>query len=272
MNDPTQGSRREELIAAALAGELTAAEEREFAAACASDPTMRADLDEIRDTAELLSDAGLSWREEQPSADLGDRIMAATDAPTSRSAPTSRTAPVPEEHDQAPTAVDTRAEESQGPPPPSGSPHRSGWGPGGRSLLMLAASVALVLLGAVGVLGLQALTSDSPPEGPPGTLGAVESVEFERAPAGSTIEASVVAHTWGTETILTADGLPTGRTYEIVLVSRGGEEMASGTFIGSEQPVNCTVNAALLREDVAEVRIKDSDGRALTTSTLPAVS
>lgn len=44
-----------------------------------------------------------------------------------------------------------------------------------------------------------------------------------------------MAHTWGTETILEVDGAPLGQTFAVVLLSEDGEELTSGTFVGTEQ-------------------------------------
>jgi hypothetical protein len=125
----------------------------------------------------------------------------------------------------------------------------------------------------VGGFGGQLVRSllDAPPSGPPGTLGAVEQITFTEAPEGSAIEASLVAHTWGTETLLEVDGVAVGETFEVILVSASGQELTSGTFFGTEQTVTCRMNAALLREDLARVLIEGSDGAVLASSEVPTV-
>lgn len=71
-------SRREELIAGALTGSLSDAEWQELDQARAADPTIDAELAELRATASRLDAADLSWREEAPPASLEERIRAAT--------------------------------------------------------------------------------------------------------------------------------------------------------------------------------------------------
>lgn len=71
-------SRREELIAGALTGSLSDAEWQELDQARAADPTIDAELAELRATASRLDAADLSWREEALPASLEERIRAAT--------------------------------------------------------------------------------------------------------------------------------------------------------------------------------------------------
>lgn len=132
----------------------------------------------------------------------------------------------------------------------------------------MAAATLLVVGGVAGALVQEA--RDAPPTGPPGTLGAREEITFTGAPSTS-IEASLVAHTWGTETILEVDGAPLGQTFAVVLLSEDGEELTSGTFFGTEQTVLCRMNAAVLRPDVAEVMIEAADGSVLASSVVPDV-
>ena len=109
------------------------------------------------------------------------------------------------------------------------------------------------------------------PVGDPGTLGAVEPVDFQGEPVGVEIDGSVVAHTWGTETLLTVNGLPSGEFYSVVVVDAAGEDVGSGTFLGSEVEINCAVNAAALREEVTSVEIRGLGGDVVASAALPRV-
>ncbi|WP_424467062.1 hypothetical protein [Pseudoclavibacter helvolus] len=139
---------------------------------------------------------------------------------------------------------------------------------GGEVLLGVAA--ASLVIGAVGGF-LLPRAETPPPVGEPGTLGAVEGVDFQGEPAGVEIDGSVVAHTWGTETLLTVNGLPSGEFYSVVVVDEAGEDVGSGTFLGSEVEINCAVNAAALREDVASVEIRGKSGDVVASAALPRV-
>lgn len=81
----------------------------------------------------------------------------------------------------------------------------------------------------------------------------------------------LVAHTWGTETVLEIAGLPAGERYAVVLVARDGDVYQSGTFLGSEVTIDCRMNAALLRPDVADVEIRDDEGVVVGVAHAPAV-
>lgn len=236
--------RRAELIAGALAGELTPAEQEELDEAARRDPSIQEELTELRGTLGRLDGVGLSWVEADPPDDLADRVAAATGSGVPGSP---RPSPSPKV--------------SPSPPPGRG---RSPW-------LLAAAAACLVGVGVAGTLTYQGVV-DAPVQGPPGTLGAVEEISFTGEPTGSRIEASLVAHTWGTETLLEIDGFEVGETFEVVLVSTSGEEFSSGTFIGAEATVLCRMNAAIMREEVVQVRIDSTDETVRLVSDLPVAS
>lgn len=71
-------SRREELIAGALRGDLSDDEWLEFERARAADPTLDAEFAELRETAARLDAADVTWREENTPASLEERISAET--------------------------------------------------------------------------------------------------------------------------------------------------------------------------------------------------
>lgn len=228
--------RRAELVGAALAGELTPQERAELEELVRRDPSVGEELAELQEILGQVSAADPAWADATPTADLEDRVAGIAQSPGSVDR-TGATEPV----DGART-------------PPS----RSWTARAGRALV----AACLVGVGVLGTLGYQQ-TVQGPPEGPPGTLGAVEEISFDGEPGGSRVDGALVAHTWGTETVLEVAGLDVGETYEVVLVTSSGEELSSGTFLGAEETVECRMNAAVMREDVAEVRIISSDGTSV---------
>lgn len=233
MND-LEPERRAELIAAALAGELTPEEGAELDALRADDPTVDAEFALLSGVTGALP-AVHRWDDAEPSAALAARIAAIDDGGTA----------------DAPVA------------PIRSSRRRM------RPLLLAVGAAACVGLGLGGGLLLSA-----PPravEGPPGTLGALEEVAFDGAPESVDIDGALVAHTWGTETVLTVEGLDAGAAFTVVVIGEDGDEFESGTFLGSTVPIDCRLNAAVLREDVAAVAIRSIDGGQIALAEVPDV-
>lgn len=147
--------------------------------------------------------------------------------------------------------------------------------PAGRTAaLAVAACLLLVVGGVAGALVRGALDERARPAvvvGPPGTLGAVEQVST-RTSDGVGATASVVAHTWGTETELDLSGLERGRTYQVVVVDDAGRAVVAGTVLGTGGAIDCTMNAAVLREDASRVQVLAPDGTAVVDAELPPVS
>ncbi|QHC67835.1 hypothetical protein GSU68_15500 [Rathayibacter sp. VKM Ac-2759] len=223
--DDPRGDRRGELIAAALAGELSPDERAEFDLLRAADPSIDRELASFGVVLADLRTVG-RWDEVAPSEDLRRRIQTlAGVAPVAR----------------------------------------------GRGALMIGAAAACLALGAVGGAGLY-LLGDRPVEGAPGDLGAVETIAFDGAPEGVEVDGSLVAHTWGTETILRASGFTVGESYDLVLVTDEGERLPSGSFLGSAVEIDCEMNAAILRESVSAVEITDDSGATVAVAELPAVA
>ncbi|MFB9377053.1 hypothetical protein ACFFKU_02400 [Kineococcus gynurae] len=152
------------------------------------------------------------------------------------------------------------------PPAPARRPshHRGRW--------RLALAAALLLGAGFGGGILTAALGDRPVEGPPGTLGAVETLTVSGAPEGVRASTAVVAHTWGTETVLDVSGLAVGEVFTVDVVGTDGRTETAGSFLGSTVPVECRMNAALLREDVTEIQIRDLAGDVVFRSALPPVS
>lgn len=250
------------LIAAALVGELSESEHRRFAELYATDAVVREEFDGARALMERIQRADLFWSDGEVPAGLAARVLGATSASGAASGPAAVLAPG--------TEPDTVREESIR----GASPRRSG----GRrrsarrfsTLSLGAVAASALVVGALGTAGVSRIV-DAPPEGPPGTLGAVEPVAFSGLPDGTEMTASLVAHTWGTETVLEIDGLRVGDTFEVVLTRDDGEELVSGTFLGSTRTVLCSMNAAVLRENVTELEIRDDGGAVVASAAVPDV-
>ncbi|MBM7416134.1 MULTISPECIES: hypothetical protein [Nocardiaceae] len=225
--------RREELIAAAAADDLTDAERRELHALEAEDASIAAEVRTMRETATSLgSAAGLTWVDAEPGDLLRRRIV----RPSAR----------------------------------------------GR-LVPAAAAVAGIAVGVAAVLGVQTVGTrgDATPAdsaiavaesaGPPGELGAFETVDFTETALDVSVDGGLVAHTWGTETVLEMQGVPQNAAFEVVLVDRAGADRSSGSFLGSAVTIDCRMNAAVLRPDVAEIEIRAAGGGILARAALPTV-
>lgn len=245
-----------ELIAAAVAGELSPEEEAELDALRRLHPGIAEEIASLRGVAARLTEAEATWTEVAPDDALRDRLRALFDADGLAATASATSTP--------PTAVP--------PAPASDAPEASAvpvrrpsrWVVG----MLGAAACVGIGLGA-GLLVPAALSA--PPTGPPGTLGAVEPVEVRDASDGTAIDADLVAHTWGTEAVLDATGLEVGATYAIVFIGTDGSEFSAGEMLGSPVAIHCRVNAAVLREDVARLEIRDDAGIAIAAAEVPDV-
>jgi hypothetical protein len=226
--------RRAQLIAAAATWELTAAEAVELERLTAADPSVRAEVLELRATISRTTGALGGWDDAAPPPALRDRVLALE----------SPTAPV------APLRARSR-----------------------RPLLVGLAAACLVVGAGAGaaVSGLVDPGPQPQATGAPGVLGALEHIDFTGEPGGVAIDGSLVAHTWGTETVLEIAGLPAGDSYSVVLVGSDGVRFDSGSFVGSTVTIDCRMNAAVLRPEVASVAIEDVAGHVVASAALPAV-
>ena len=103
------------------------------------------------------------------------------------------------------------------------------------------------------------------PSGPPQERLAVATTS-----ATVDAQASLVAHTWGTEVKLVLEGLEDGEEYRVTFVDRQGERVDAGTFIGvDDRPVVCDMNAAVLRPDATRMEVA-SQGEVIVAADLPA--
>jgi len=243
--------RRAELIAAALADDLSPAEADEFARLRASDPSVDVELAELGGLPGALADLG-GWDDARPSDLLARRVAAIADG-TAADADAA-----------APRTADAGPGEA---PPASPAPPRA-LRPRRALVTALGAAACLLVGAAVGALVVQ--PRDAVVQGPPGTLGAVEGIDFAGAPDGVRVDGDLVAHTWGTETLLTVEGLPAGTPFSVVVVDDAGREYESGAFLGSEVEIDCALNAAVSRDHVAAVEIRGADGD-VAVAEVPAV-
>ncbi|WP_156155518.1 hypothetical protein [Frigoribacterium sp. MEB024] len=235
------GARRDELTAAALADDLSPSERVEFDALRAADPSIDAELASLGVVVGGLSDFG-RWDDVAPSDGLRERVDAV-----------GRVGDDPAVSHIGPHVATARS------------------GRGRRPLLIAVAAAACLAIGAGGGV-LLATPRDTVVAGPAGTLGAVEHVDFVGQPAGVDLDGDLVAHTWGTETVLSIDGLPTGSAFTVVVVGDDGREYESGAFLGSDVRVDCRLNAAVLRSDVASVEIRAADGHDIAVASVPPVT
>ncbi|NIL84987.1 hypothetical protein RhoFasGS6_02368 [Rhodococcus fascians] len=249
--------RRAELIAAAVGDDLDDAEADELRALAASDPTVDIEIAALRATMEQLERRGpnLPWLDSTPPPGLRERILAAT-----QNADNTENTVAPERSDSSGLQPVARP--------------RFGVRNGSAGLAAAAALVGVVV-GSAAVLGIDAYRSEpGEPQvvvtGPPGTLGAYEEISFTTSGPTVDVEGGLVAHTWGTETVLEMDGISEGGPYDVVLVDRSGVDRPSGTFLGSTVTIECRMNAAVLRGDVAEIEIRGSDGVVLASAQVPS--
>lgn len=251
----TEFSRRaEELIAAAVAQDLSPQEQIELDALRSQDPSVDAELRDFMALLPELRSSALQWQEDDPPHRLGVTISELTQD--------EGTAAV------RGAAVDGALREAETSTPHGNENTVERLQPKGRWKAFSLVAVGCLMAGAGGTIAIQHVI-DSPPEGPAGTYGAVEEINFTGEPEEVTVEASLIAHTWGTETVLEIDGLEPGESFSVVLVAEDGQEYASGTFLGSELLIECRMNAAVMRDQVERVEITAVDGNVITSAELP---
>ena len=118
-----------------------------------------------------------------------------------------------------------------------------------------AAAIALVAIG-VAIPG---------PAGPP-----QESVDLALNADSIQAEATLVAHTWGTEVKFVINGLENGERYDVTFINRQGQRVPAGTLIGvSNRPIVCDMNAAVLRPDAVRLEVASADDGVVMRAQLP---
>ncbi|WP_423922777.1 hypothetical protein ACPEEZ_03415 [Frigoribacterium sp. 2-23] len=262
MTDETD-DRRAELMAAWLADDLSANEADELEAMRRVDPTIDAELASFGDVTDRLG-AVATWHADEPGEELRRRVeaIAADDVGPGTGADAGAASAGSRGLEEARVVASPRRASSR--------PSRLGRGPGARRPWLLAVGAAACVALGLGAGVLLATPRDTVVAGPPGTLGATEHVDFSGAPSGVDVDGDVVAHTWGTETVLTVDGLAAGDEFSVVVVTDSGQEFSSGTFLGADTIVDCRLNAAVLREEVVKVEVRDAAGTDIAVAELPA--
>jgi hypothetical protein len=234
----TPDDRWAELVAAALAGELTPAESVEFDGLRRSDRARAEEFAALEEVSGRLRQGDLGWTTPRDAGDLFARIENSVHSGDSTAVATARVVPL------------------------ARRPRR--WI---APVVGAACLVAGLVIGANGATAVRAPA----PSGPPGTLGAVEQIEVRDDVDGIDVSAEVVAHTWGTEAYLEASGLDVGATYELVFVGEDGTEFTAGEVLGSVVPIVCRMNAAVLRGDAARMELRDTGDAVVAHAELPAV-
>lgn len=234
--------RIEELIAAAVADDLTPVERVELDELRAVHPWIDDEIASLSRVAARAAAEGSDWRDLPASAALRERVLGSASAVTAATRAAGRSI--------------------------TDAPRR--W-------FAPALAAACLVVGIVTGFGVASLTAVDPepsiaepaPTGPVGTLGAVEPVAM-RADPGIDVDADVIAHTWGTEALLEVEGLAVGETYAVVFVGEDGREYSAGEMLGSEVPIVCRLNAALLREDAVRMEIRDAGSDVVAGAELPS--
>ena len=92
---------------------------------------------------------------------------------------------------------------------------------------------------------------------------ALEPLSFSVAP-GMEVDGHLIEHDWGTEIRLVVSGSRDGQTHRVTLVSKDGERVNAGTFIGiGDKTLRSTFNAALLREEADRLEVRTTPGGEL---------
>jgi hypothetical protein len=255
-------ARRAILISAALTGDLTTSERAELDLLRADDPTIDEEIRDLTDVLERTIGTVEDWDASVPSESLRDTILAMErDWDTNVDNVDSDSDGESDRDDDSSRAPRSTREDAASVSAEVVPLRRRPW------LVALGAAACI----AIGAGGMQP-REPSPPAGPPGTLGAMEEIAFTGEPTGVSVDGTVVAHTWGTETILSITGLTEADPYDVVLVTVDGDSLNSGSFLGSSVPIDCQMNAAVMRAAVASVEIQDASGTVVASADLPTAS
>jgi hypothetical protein len=221
------------LLGSYALGHLTPAEADRVRAHLDGCPDCRAELAEIQPVADRLGlvDAASYADRPVPSPDLGERISRAIADEGRRAG-----------HDDLAASRARRRRTAR-------------WG-------AVAAAAVLVAALAGGVVGRATAPSAAPVP--------TEPISVRVEDRDVTVEsAALVAHTWGVELRLVGEGFADGETFRAAFRTTDGDLVPAGEFRGVGQAsMNCFLQSSVLREDVTEVVVTDSDGGLVLASPL----
>lgn len=116
-----------------------------------------------------------------------------------------------------------------------------------RRRVLAAAAVIVFLLAGAGFMVAR--------HGGPATEAAIPLT----GPEGTSGSATLVAHDWGTEIGLTAEGLHDGEVYWLWLTDAGGERVGAGTVTGTGGSMRAVLASALPAADARRIWLTDAD-------------
>ena len=287
-----------ETLAAFVLGDLAPDAATRVRAALDDDPTLAAEVAELRAALELFDDVevdDLDTPAPEPPAGLADRVAeqlareraerhdvpdrwgrtglagdggdggagaAGGGVAVGAGSATAADMPVP-----AAGGGDDAAGAEVRPFPPAVAAARSGSARSGAVWLRVAAPAAAVVL--VAAIAVGVLRDGGSPA--PG-LGVDEPIAFDVTADGLAVDARLVPHTWGTEVFLEMTGTVDGEIYRVDLEATDGTTVSAGTFLGDDDlEVVCVMNGALLREDTVAVTVTTADGTPVMRAPLDPV-
>lgn len=252
------------LVLAAAEGTLDDAQRSALEGLRAVDPGIDDEIDSLKDVLAGVDRFGAQWQESAMDLAPSTGVLDAALEQIAQEDAGGELAPVTEIG--AATKPDATTEQAR-----PRDADRTDRHPGRRGLLLGVAAAGLVATGAVGSDVIRRVRPETP-IGRPGELGAFEELSVTGVQPGANVDIGLIAHTWGTETVLVVDGSEPGAVYELQLVASDGTVIDSGSFLGTEAPLDCEMNAAILREDVTELMIVTQDGSVWAQAQLPAVT
>jgi hypothetical protein len=130
----------------------------------------------------------------------------------------------------------------------------------------LVAAALLVVLGVGGAVGGLVGRATAPEAAPVPT----EPIPMAVTGSGVSVEsAELVAHTWGVELRIVAEGFDDGQTFRAAFRTEDGALVPAGEFRGvGEREMTCFLQSSVLRDDVTEVVVTDARGRTVLSSSL----
>lgn len=117
-------------------------------------------------------------------------------------------------------------------------------------------SIAAAVGIAVGAAGAIVASTGGGAEDDQAAAPPTQPVEFSVIPAGTTVSARTIDHTWGMELLLDVSGLPVDQDYTVTYATDAGP-VAAGGFRSVDVPMACRFNGTALRTAVTEIEVSD---------------